>query len=903
MASYMCIGKAENDQVVIGDIKGDAKTRLHTDWIVIESFDLGLDFSKLLSEWSGSQDRAKQAADKAAEAKKPASKDQKAGKEKKEEGIKANTLKLSKASDFSSTKLMKWATVGTPLDVQLHCCQDIDDYFYDLIFRGVVLTNFSLDDGSSETLQFEWDALVLCWWTFDEHNQWVKGVPAEFKKTDFTESRAPVVAASAAAAGGAEPKSGALLPPAPPGSHSLDLDLLTAASGLRLGLPPPPAEPERLEAQQRLLKIPKVGGIEFQLDSFYGQECVSGLFHYRLVLRSDTLDIEPSKVVGQSISWQLEDEEDKSEHKRPKRHFHGIVSDFTWAEMAGDVQRRYWATVVPALWRLTKRSNSRVWQEKTVLQVVEDVFEKAQLEDYDVQNVKKDHPALTFCVQYQETDFDFVSRLLEEAGLFYFFRQEEDKHVLVLSDSTTAYVEGEEHTLRYALHQHREPRVTFWRHHYTLISGKHDSRDYSYLNAQEPLKASASTQVDLPGVQELELYEYPGKYEDNAQATPVADLRLQQQEILHHVVDAACGYDSLAVGSIISLANPPGEEEGGPAASKTYAVIQVEHESDQVPTALSNVVSYRCRFRCIPDDVAYVPQRDTPKPRIPGPQTAVVVGDKETDDDLVDTDDLGRIKVQFHWDRLGEKNTDSSCWIRVAQSIAGPGWGSVVLPRLGQEVVVSFLEGDPDRPLITGVVYNNLHTPYHALPDAKYKTVFMTRSFPDGGKENFNELTFHDEKDKEEIYLHAERDFKRVVEHDDILEIGEKETGGQTITIEGDQTTTIKQGNREATLDSGNDTLTVSSGSHKIDVSAGKSELSAAQSIELKVGGNSVKIDTSSITLTVGGASVKVEMTGVTLKGMMIKGEADVQAEIKGLMTSIKGDAMLTTKGGITMMS
>ena len=277
---------------------------------------------------------------------------------------------------------------------------------------------------------------------------------------------------------------------------------------------------------------------------------------------------------------------------------------------------------------------------------------------------------------------------------------------------------------------------------------------------------------------------------------------------------------------------------------------------------------------------------------------------------MVDTDKYGRIKVQFHWDRYGNKDTDSSCWMRVAQSLAGGGFGAMCIPRIGWEVVVSFIDGDPDMPLVTGVVYNELHMPYHELPGAKHKTVMMTRSFPNGSKDNFNELTFHDEKDSEEVYFHAERDFKRVVEHDDVLEVGEKEQGGQTITIEGDQSITINKGNRELSVVQGTDTstikgdqsVTVSSGNQTIDVSAGKSEVSAAQSIELKVGGNSVKIDTSSITIKVGGSTIKVDNMGVQMKGMQVKAEGSLSAEVKGMMAKVSGDAMLQTKGGITMM-
>jgi type VI secretion system secreted protein VgrG len=368
----------------------------------------------------------------------------------------------------------------------------------------------------------------------------------------------------------------------------------------------------------------------------------------------------------------------------------------------------------------------------------------------------------------------------------------------------------------------------------------------------------------------------------------------------------------------IAVESLPGLPEGE-STSTRYLVTGVRHAAEQLPEYGYSIIDYRNSFTCIPEDVPFAPPRVTPKPRIYGPQTAVVVGDKETDEEVVDTDEYGRVKVQFHWDRHGQKDKDSSCWMRVAQSLAGGGYGAMALPRIGWEVVVSFLEGDPDRPLVTGVVYNELHKPYHALDAAKHKTVLMTRSFPGGGKENFNELTFHDEKDKEEIYFHAERDFKRVVEHDDVLEVGEKETGGQTITIEGDQTLTINKGDRtksikegketvtikgdrSVTIESGNDGLKVSSGNQTVEIASGKSELSAGQSIELKVGGNSVKIDSMGITLTVGGSTVKVDNMGVTLEGMNIKAAGSLMAEIKGMMVKVSADGMLQTKGGITMM-
>jgi type VI secretion system secreted protein VgrG len=369
---------------------------------------------------------------------------------------------------------------------------------------------------------------------------------------------------------------------------------------------------------------------------------------------------------------------------------------------------------------------------------------------------------------------------------------------------------------------------------------------------------------------------------------------------------------------------------------KSYVVTSIAHsaQDESYIAGAGGKQAYSNTFQCIPDTVTFRPARLTPRATVHGPQTAVVVG--KSGEELY-VDKYGRIKVQFFWDRLGKKDENSSCWVRVAENWAGKQWGTVFLPRIGQEVLVDFLEGDPDRPIITGRVYNAEQMPPYGLPANQTVSVIKSRSSKGGQPENFNELRFEDKKDSEEIYFHAEKDFNRVVENNDTLKVGsskakdgsqtieiyknrtetvktgdEKVTlekgsrdhqikkddslkveGKQTIEITGDQTVTVKSGNRSVTIQSGNDSL---------KVSAGTSTTEAAQSIELKVGGSSIKIDPAGITLK--GGMIKIEATGVMeAKGATVKIEGSGMLEAKSPMTQVNGDGVLILKGGVVMVN
>ncbi|HUR28189.1 MAG TPA: type VI secretion system tip protein TssI/VgrG, partial [Planctomycetota bacterium] len=321
------------------------------------------------------------------------------------------------------------------------------------------------------------------------------------------------------------------------------------------------------------------------------------------------------------------------------------------------------------------------------------------------------------------------------------------------------------------------------------------------------------------------------------------------------------------------------------------------------------------------------------RPRIKGPQTAIVVG---ASGEEIDTDKYGRVKVQFHWDRKGKKDENSSCWLRVAQPLAGKGWGALALPRVGQEVLVAFLEGDPDRPLVVGTLYNETALPLD-LPAKKNTTLLRTRSSKEGSDENFSELAFDDTKDAEKVYFHAEKDMERLVEHDDKLSVGKDGDGSRTVLIEKDSTLTINKGNRTETLTEGNDTLTIEkgdrtiavktgketvtikgdrsvtieSGKDKLEVTSGdqaiklggKGEIEATSGFKITVTGGKVEIDASpGIELKSGSNSIKLGPSGIEIKGMMVKIEGDIQSELKAAMVTVEASGILKAKGGLTMI-
>jgi len=335
------------------------------------------------------------------------------------------------------------------------------------------------------------------------------------------------------------------------------------------------------------------------------------------------------------------------------------------------------------------------------------------------------------------------------------------------------------------------------------------------------------------------------------------------------------------------------------ALNQTYTLVRVQHAGSTGGYETGGgSLEYHNSFTAVPYSVPFRPPHTSKRPTVAGSQTALVVGKSGEE---IWTDKHGRVKVQFYWDRDGKKDENSSCWVRVAGTWAGKNWGFVQIPRIGQEVIIDFIEGDPDRPIITGRVYNADQTPPYALPANQTQSGVKSRSSKGGGTDNFNEIRFEDKKGSEEIVVHAEKDLKVEVENDETLKVDHDRTstvknndtrevtqGNDALTIkQGNQTVVLEMGNQQLTLKQGNQEVTLSMGNQVTKLDLGKISHEAMQGIELKVGQSTIKID----------------QTGVNIKGLNVSIEGQVQTEVKGVMTNIKGDGMLVVKGGITMIN
>jgi type VI secretion system secreted protein VgrG len=369
-------------------------------------------------------------------------------------------------------------------------------------------------------------------------------------------------------------------------------------------------------------------------------------------------------------------------------------------------------------------------------------------------------------VQYRETAFNFVSRLMEEFGIFYYFdHSTQGKHTMVLADQSNTLPACPSSPVSYDTQVgglYEPEAISNWHVGQEVRTGKYTVTDYNFTTPSTSLLANDPTVVDLAASHPLELFDYPGLHTNKDQGDTVAKVRMQEEEAGYMVVSAEGNCRGLMSGYSFELKNHYRSDQ-----NTNYVVTEVRHFASAgqsyTTAGTEGGETYSNHLTCIPASVTYRPPRVTPKPFVQGPQPALVVG-KANEEIWVDK--YGRVIVQFYWDRLGKKNENSSCWIRASQPWAGGNWGAMWIPRIGQEVLVSFLEGDPDRPVITGRVYNANQMPPYTLPDYQTRSTFMSRSSKGGGSSNYNELRFEDLKGQEQIFMNAEMDMDLRVEKD-----------------------------------------------------------------------------------------------------------------------------------------
>jgi type VI secretion system secreted protein VgrG len=526
------------------------------------------------------------------------------------------------------------------------------------------------------------------------------------------------------------------------------------------------------------------------LASFKGNEAMSRLFSFNLELLMDAVDLETqtandpvqfTDVIGKNatISVFLSD--------NTQRYFNGIVSQF--AITAVDVKFvHYEMEVVPWTWLLTRYADCKIFHNKKVGDIIQQVFSDRGQADFKM-TLSGSYDPLEYCVQYRETDFNFISRLMEQFGIFYFFQHENGKHTMVISDSSSGCVDclPDDSSFGFNLAAgglDEDDVINSWSTEQTLRSGVCTVADYNFETPALKLMNQDPTVYAIGGNSGFELFDYPGLYINNSDGKAMAKLRMQEVEAGHLIARGSGVCRAFTSGTKFSL-----KDHLQDALNGDYLITEVQHSATVAGsyTGEGSADEYSNHFSCIPDSVVFRPARVTPKPFVQGPQTAVVSGVNPGSGvgsgEEIWVDKYGRVVVLFPWDRKGA----CSCWVRVSQDWAGQGWGSITIPRVGQEVIVSFLEGDPDRPIITGRVYNATQVVPYALPANQTRSTFMTRSSKGGSDSTYNELRFEDKSGAEQVFLRAQFDYDTQVLHDSREAIG----NNRSLTVKVDQMETV----------------------------------------------------------------------------------------------------------------
>jgi type VI secretion system secreted protein VgrG len=646
-----------------------------------------------------------------------------------------------------------------------------------------------------------------------------------------------------------------------------------------------------LSQEHRFINISKLGSTEFVVMELEGHESVSSPFRYALQLASENVAVDAKDVLCKSVAISVKYGDDAKE----KRYFHGLISSFSADRLVefGEISvRLYEAEVVPWWWFTKINTNCRVFQEKTAPQIVEQVMKDSGYTDYKL-SLKGTYAKQDYCIQYQESDYAFASRLMEQHGIFYYFLHDDKKHTMVMADAASGYADAAVSPINFDDADGAFQSIASWKRRYSTHVGKATLDDYDFESPATLVSATEKTKSKVGILKDSEQYEYAAGFLKVPDGKALALARIEEREADHQIIFGRSNIVDMAPGHKFKLAEHPVQAECG-----KYVTISVHHQATEPLFASAsggNQEAYSNAFECAPAEIPLRPRRLTPRPLMTGPQSAKVVGAKGQE---ILTDKYGRVKIQFPWDREGKYDDKSSCFVRVAQSWAGAKRGFQFTPRVGDEVLVEFMNGDPDRPIVTGSVYNADNMPPWTLPDDAHISGIKTLSTDKGKAKNFSELHFDDKIGKEKVYFHAERDFVRIVENDDTLKVGfdAKDKGDQIIDIYNDRTITIdkgndtfllKTGNRETTLDKGNDTVTIKMGNQVVNIKAGEQTTEAAKSITFKVGGSSIKI----------------EPAGITIKSAKISVLADLKAEVKGTMVDIIGSAMTTVKGGLVKIN
>jgi type VI secretion system secreted protein VgrG len=683
------------------------------------------------------------------------------------------------------------------------------------------------------------------------------------------------------------------------------------------------------------------------------KEGLSKLSEITVEFLSPDRALDLAKIVGREMTVSVQAEDDKP------RPFKGTCIE---AEYLGLYQGYglYTAELRTWFWFLTQKMNNRVYQDLTAIDIIKKVFGDSGFADFAV-STSRTYEKRPYTVQYQETDFAFLSRLMEEEGLYYFSGVQGDKDKLFVVDGTGGHsaIAGRA-SLAFAFaeaeYRRADDHVFEWQSSEHVVPGKVTLTDYNFETPRADLKTVNALPKGNHGHKSYEIYGTPGHYRQTALGETYARIQMQERAARHKRRTGVSNMRTLATGATFTLTDHPRSAENAEylILSATH-FLQIEEDEDEAATEFpamrpptlpgrlvfgdENKDMYRCQFEVQPKDTPYRAERVTPWPQIPGILLAKVVGPAGEE---IHTDKYGRIKVQFPWDREGKNDDKSSCFVRTVMPWTGKGWGFIAIPRIGQEVAIQFEDGDPDRPICTGMLYNADTMPPYALPANMTQSGIKTNSSKGG--EGFNELMFEDKKSSELVRFQAEKDFTQIVKNNAVVTIGleKKDSGDLTQTIHRNRTETLKTGDNTFTVEDGNETRSIAKDQSETigknrtksvgdnsDLTVGKNmtetinqnrtetvaqnkDSTIGSDMSVTVGSNlsetvgasqtttvaqSVTIEAGmDITLKVGSNSIKIDQMGVTVNGMMVT----LNAKTIG---KFEAGAMLVLNGKLTMIN
>ncbi len=604
---------------------------------------------------------------------------------------------------------------------------------------------------------------------------------------------------------------------------------------------------------------------------------LSALGEIQLDLLSEKPDLQPEDLLGKPVTVQVQLRDGA------QRFVNGYVTRFGIGAHRGRYFA-YQATVHPWLWFLTRTSDCRIFQDETVPDIVKKVFQDHDVASFDFK-LFRSYRKWVYCVQYRESDFNFVTRLLEHEGIYWYFEHTDGHHKLILVDSASAHDAAPSYeSLPYieagATTAPDTECISDWTFSREVRTGKVALTSYDFTRPSTDLKVKAEKDRGVPQSTH-EIFDFQGDYAQSGDGTQWAEDRMDEMQTPFELLRASSNAHGIEVGRLLSMTRHPRADQNATYLI-TSAMIHASVDSYDTHGAPG---AFRCAFAAIPSAQQYRPPRITPRPFVQGPQTAVVVG--PAGEELF-TDKYGRVKVQFFWDRKGQKNEKSSCWVRVSHPWAGKNFGMVHVPRIGQEVVIHFLEGDPDQPLITGRVYNAEQMPPWDLPANATQSGILSRSSKGGAYGNANAIRFEDKIGAEQLWLHAEKDQLNEVEHDEVSTVGhdrtEKVGHNETITIGANRTITVGACETAAVALQRshavgiNETIVIGA-AQEVAIGAaqlitvglsqitkvGKSiSVEAGDAIEIKVGKSIIRMDKEG-NIEIIGAKIKVAASGPTV--------------------------------------